>query len=691
MSAKAPSVAGARSSRPRMTKLGPVGLPPRPVTFQDFETGNTPTSAANFNAVQDGLISIAAALASEAEAAALAGSLQGVLTVAAMHAMTAEAGRVYILFELGKEGFWRLDPADTTSAENVGTIIVTTGGQRLKRIIEPGSGYAPEWFGAKGDWKDTTATLGEGTDDTAAFQACVNALIAADAGRLMISRRYLIEGTVYLNQTGEALKWVPIDLHGLNDGAAGSRGHSCEIVRRKAGAVFSANLDAAGNAVLAPTEQWLGLSYKGFSFIGKSVEEKEGKGVPVLGMLGIQAFRTRCVQGDGMYASRFDYLMYQPDQDASAHENYCDGSTYNTCRISFSTKSGMRLNKNDAGRVDTMVFDSPLSTVTGALELIFGAGCAVDGVLFHTTTTEGWAPTEESALIYASHTRALKIGRCHVERQLPFHSTINLVGCRDTEIRGIHSQYQGNTFLRNNKSVGTQIGKWYSLDARQAGFFDVEFVGSASENVGFRMPEFADLNEENGTARAPIVNAGSPGAQEPLSGSYFFPASGGGSSTSATLGNNILRVYPVDIREVMSLAVLGAEITVAGEAGATFRAGIWTEKNGVPDKLLLDFGTIDAHTVAVADAAAGPLFLLPGRYFIGGAIQNAAGGGVPTMRTCNAAVMQIPCLSTAKPTSAAELFVGYMQEGVAGALGNWTAGRSIASSALLPRLHMKVA
>lgn len=43
-------------------KLGPVGLPARPLTFVDFAGGGTPTDAANFNSMQDGLIEIAAGL-----------------------------------------------------------------------------------------------------------------------------------------------------------------------------------------------------------------------------------------------------------------------------------------------------------------------------------------------------------------------------------------------------------------------------------------------------------------------------------------------------------------------------------------------------------------------------------------------------------------------------------------------------
>jgi hypothetical protein len=611
----------------------------------------------------------------------------GSLTVAGLREAVAVEGLNYFLSELGKEGWWRLDPADTTSADNLGTILVTEGGQRLKRVLSPNVGYAPEWFGAKGDWKDTTATLGEGTDDTAAFQACADAIISADAGRMILSRKYLIEGTVFLNQSGEGLKWVPVDLRGYNDAAAGSRGHSCAIVKRKAGAAFRVNLDAGGKTVLAPTEQYLGFSYGGFSFIGKSLEEKEEKGVPVTGMVGIEVFRTRCNQGAGMYCSQFDYLMYQPDKDAAGNENYCDASTYETCRIAFSTKSGMKLNKNDGGRVGTIVFDSPLSTATGALELKFGAGTKVEGVVFHTASTE-WTPTEESALIYAYQTRALKIGVLHIERQLAFHSTINLLGCRNTKIENAHTQYQGNTFLRNNKSVGTELCCWDSLDKRESGYYDIEFLGNAAENVGYRQGPL-DLKEESGVVRAPIVlNAGVQGPLELLSGSYFFPASAGGSGTSATLGNNLLRVYPIDIREVTSIAAIGAEITAIGEAGCTYRLGVWTEKNGVPDKLLQDFGTIDGHSATVQDAVAGPVILTPGRYFIGGALQGAP-TTQPTVRICNAAVMPVSTLSSAKPT-ANQLFIGFMQEGVSGTLGNWTAGRSIASSGLVPRLHLKV-
>ena len=51
--------------------------------------------------------------------------------------------------EEGKHGFWKYDPNDNTTADNVGTVWVTNSGLRLKRIIDD---YVyPEWFGAVGN------------------------------------------------------------------------------------------------------------------------------------------------------------------------------------------------------------------------------------------------------------------------------------------------------------------------------------------------------------------------------------------------------------------------------------------------------------------------------------------------------------------------------------------------------------
>ncbi|MBL7694039.1 MAG: hypothetical protein JNK91_04290 [Ferruginibacter sp.] len=60
---------------------------------------------------------------------------------------------LYYLFQKGKEGLWRYDPSDGSSADNTGTILVTASGKRLKRIISDGILYV-NWFKVFADGKN---------------------------------------------------------------------------------------------------------------------------------------------------------------------------------------------------------------------------------------------------------------------------------------------------------------------------------------------------------------------------------------------------------------------------------------------------------------------------------------------------------------------------------------------------------
>lgn len=80
-------------------------------------------------------------------------------------------------------GEWKLDPADTSSTDNTGTILKTDFGQRIKRMLR-NSYISIKWFGAAGDGV---------TDDTTAIQTAYNFCKAnfftlyLDAGRYKVN------------------------------------------------------------------------------------------------------------------------------------------------------------------------------------------------------------------------------------------------------------------------------------------------------------------------------------------------------------------------------------------------------------------------------------------------------------------------------------------------------------------------
>ncbi|MBA4849499.1 glycosyl hydrolase family 28-related protein [Emticicia sp. BO119] len=91
-----------------------------------------------------------------------------------------------------KEGFFQYDPTDTTSPDNVGTVIVTSSGKRLKRVYN--GDVNVKWFGAKGDGV---------TDDTTPIQNSLNATATQDGGISLPLGTYKITST--LTYTGNNL------------------------------------------------------------------------------------------------------------------------------------------------------------------------------------------------------------------------------------------------------------------------------------------------------------------------------------------------------------------------------------------------------------------------------------------------------------------------------------------------------
>ncbi len=60
---------------------------------------------------------------------------------------------LYYLLQKGKEGVWRYDATDVSSSDNTGTIVVVSGGKRLKRVINDGILHV-NWFNVFADGKN---------------------------------------------------------------------------------------------------------------------------------------------------------------------------------------------------------------------------------------------------------------------------------------------------------------------------------------------------------------------------------------------------------------------------------------------------------------------------------------------------------------------------------------------------------
>lgn len=115
----------------------------------------------------------------------LARDVSSIAALKALNGSTYTRAQVLAYHEgsgIGGGHFW-MDPTDTTSADNGGTVIVANDGKRWKRVFVMANVFDVTEWGAKGDWNGTT-----GNDDTAAARAAVAACPAG--GRVIFPLRH---------------------------------------------------------------------------------------------------------------------------------------------------------------------------------------------------------------------------------------------------------------------------------------------------------------------------------------------------------------------------------------------------------------------------------------------------------------------------------------------------------------------
>lgn len=87
------------------------------------------------------------------------------LSLAALRNTKIIKDSTYITLENGANGRWVYDSSDIVSKDNVGIVLVTAEGKRLKRVLLANDPLQAVWFGLKGD----------GSDETDILQAAINA------------------------------------------------------------------------------------------------------------------------------------------------------------------------------------------------------------------------------------------------------------------------------------------------------------------------------------------------------------------------------------------------------------------------------------------------------------------------------------------------------------------------------------
>ncbi|WP_368941437.1 phage tailspike protein [Citrobacter werkmanii] len=104
----------------------------------------------------------------------------------------------------GGDGYFDIDPSDTSTADNGGTVLVDANGRRWKRRISDGVIHA-EWFGMKADWNGTT-----GTDNAPAIKRAIAAMPAARGKVVLPAGEFMVGSLISVNRNNATLEGAGI-------------------------------------------------------------------------------------------------------------------------------------------------------------------------------------------------------------------------------------------------------------------------------------------------------------------------------------------------------------------------------------------------------------------------------------------------------------------------------------------------
>lgn len=375
----------------------------------------------------------------------------------------------FYTIDLGKEGEWYYDSSDTTSADNTGTILVTTDGKRIKRIFENNVVFI-EWF--------------DGLSDSEKCQNAVDFLIDNNGGKIkFLTKKYIWTETVYINPVDE----IPISLEGVSDYQRdtddGSDNNGTVIQVSSAMDCFRINLDSSGASVKDITKQYFGFSSKNIMVSGKGGVTGTGG---VGGIIGFKMFRTRS-KFENMTGNRIDYLIYQSETDVNAAQNYCDMSVYNNIKIVQSRWGGCKFSVTDGSVINGYYFENPNTTCKYGLEIFSGSATTINGLLLG--YTDNHALISGGALVRLNSCNGLVINGSHLESS-KFETLFDIYYCLGVSITGIHTRFYFNNGFTITNSKNITVSQWDSWASPEATYSDLKIIGTEAGNGNITIENF---------------------------------------------------------------------------------------------------------------------------------------------------------------------------------------------------------
>ena len=176
-----------------------------------------------------------------------------------------------------------------------------------------------------------------------------------------------------------------------------------------------------------------------------------------------------------------------------------------------------------------------------------------------------------------------------------------------------------------------------------------------------------------------------------IAANYYVAHIGGTLTTSAALGNETLRAQLWVVNTPVTIDRLWFEYTVAGNAGAKFRPGVWAHNmtTGRPSTLVIDGGdaAVDG-TPGCVEVSFTAVTLARGFYWIGGKV-HSAGTTQPTMRTISSQSNRGGPMGTSLPSAGTTSAAGAsLASAGSGALTDWS---GTSGSNFVPRMGFRVA